>query len=385
MPGSFRKFTKRFLIVANSIVLVFFLTGCLSPYLNPSTWWFFGFMGLIFPYLLFLLLAFLILWLFIKPKWSLLSLLALVLGWKSISSIFAFNLQHEFRIEKSPNAVRVMTWNVRRFIKPFSESFDTGIHPNEQKMLDLIKEQNPDIICFQEFYTADDGKYADNIRYFTRNMGYAYHYFSNDWTRVKVYHSGTVIFSRFPIIDSGKISLAKALGDGVESLIYVDVLHNKDTLRIYTGHLQSFGFLRKDYNDLSRIKNQDSASLRASRNIFRKMRDAFKRRGAQADFIRAKLDMSPYPEVFCGDLNDVPNSYSYYKVKGDKKDSFIARGLGFGRTYYSFSSGIMRRLPTLRIDYIFADPRFSILQAHRIPRILSDHYPVVADLLLETK
>ena len=342
-------------------------------------------MGLIFPFLLFFVFAFMIFWLFVKRKWSLLSLVALLLGWKSIRAVFAFHTARDFKIEKTDNTIRVMTWNVRRFIRPFTETFEPGIHPNEQKMIDLIKNQNPDIICFQEFYTSDDGKYADNIKYFSQNLGYTYYYFSNDWSRVNVYHSGTVIFSKFQILDSAKINLAKALGTGVESLIYVDILKGVDTFRIYTGHLQSYGFLRKDYHDLSSIKNQDSTSLTASKSIFRKMREAFRRRGIQADFVKSKLDSSPYPEIFCGDLNDVPNSYTYFTVKGNNKDAFLTKGFGFGRTYYSFSSGLMRKIPTLRIDYIFADPRFEVEQAHRIARVLSDHYPVVADFRLGGK
>ena len=45
----------------------------------------------------------------------------------------------------------------------------------------------------------------------------------------------------------------------------------------------------------------------------------------------------------------------------------------------------MRRLPTLRIDYIFTDPRFTIKQCTRVPVILSDHIPVVADIQLNVQ
>jgi endonuclease/exonuclease/phosphatase family metal-dependent hydrolase len=132
-----------------------------------------------------------------------------------------------------------------------------------------------------------------------------------------------------------------------------------------------------------KIKNDPSERIDASKNIVKKMKFAFERRGEQADFIRDKLDSSKYPEIFCGDLNDVPNSYTYFSVKGEKKDAFIASHFGFGQTYYSFSSGFMRTLPTLRIDYIFADPRFKILQCDRIKKVFSDHLPVVADIMLK--
>jgi len=112
------------------------------------------------------------------------------------------------------------------------------------------------------------------------------------------------------------------------------------------------------------------------------MKSAFERRGIQADLISKTLEESKYPEIFCGDLNDVPNSYAYFSVKGDKSDAFISSNFGFGQTFYSFSSGFMRDISTLRIDYIFTDPRFSIMQCRRIPEVLSDHFPVIADVRL---
>lgn len=115
------------------------------------------------------------------------------------------------------------------------------------------------------------------------------------------------------------------------------------------------------------------------------MRVAFKKRGIQTDIIRKQLDESTYPEIFCGDLNDVPGSYAYFSVKNKKRDAFIAKGFGFGQTYYSFSSNFMRQLPTIRIDYIFTDPRFTVQQCTRIPVILSDHIPVIADVRLSGK
>ena len=68
-----------------------------------------------------------------------------------------------------------------------------------------------------------------------------------------------------------------------------------------------------------------------------------------------------------GDLNDVPNSYTYFKVRGVFKDAFLEKGYGIGRTFRSLS-------PTLRIDYIFTDPRFKVQQLDRkSTRLNSSH------------
>ena len=73
--------------------------------------------------------------------------------------------------------------------------------------------------------------------------------------------------------------------------------------------------------------------------------------GYQADTVRKQLDASPYPLVICGDFNDVPNSYTYFHIRGKLQDAFIAKCFGIGRTYMHIS-------PTLRIDYILPSDEF---------------------------
>ncbi|HRQ52329.1 MAG TPA: endonuclease/exonuclease/phosphatase family protein, partial [Agriterribacter sp.] len=206
--------------------------------------------------------------------------------------------------------------------------------------------------------------------------------FPGDFERYRTNRSGTAIFSKYPIIDSAKTRMPQDPGDNVESLLSADIVYNTDTIRIFTGHLQSYRFMPADYSNFSKIRSDPNERMDASKSIIRKMRVAFKKRAVQTNLIRRQLDGSAYPEIFCGDLNDVPNSYAYFSVKNDKRDAFIARGFGFGQTFYNFSSNFMRRLPTLRIDYIFTDPRFTIKQCTRVPVILSDHIPVVADIEL---
>ena len=87
------------------------------------------------------------------------------------------------------------------------------------------------------------------------------------------------------------------------------------------------------------------------------------------------MDKSPYPVIVCGDFNDIPNSYAYNTIGKGMKNAFAEKGSGIGRTF----SGIS---PTLRIDNIFVADKFSVDQFLRIPKILSDHFPVFADVQL---
>lgn len=381
------KFFKRFFLVTYLILVFVFLIASLSPLLNPATWWYFGFLGLIFPYLLIMLMLFLAGWLIARSRWSWVAIIALVLGWKNIVSVFAFHPFSSFDKEKKDaGTLRVMTWNVKGFTPdiPAGEATKKKRIAHIDKIFQVIQDYNPDIIAMQEFYTIETTNWFNNITSLQK-MGYRYCFFPGDFLRYKDNHSGTAIFSKFPLIDSSKTTMPQDAEDNVESLLSTDIVFNSDTIRVFTAHLQSYRFMPEDYSNFSKIRRDPDERIEASKSIIRKMRIAFTKRAVQTDIIRNQLDESRYPEIFCGDLNDVPISYAYFSVKNNKKDAFIAKGFGFGQTFYNLSSNFMRRVPTLRIDYIFTDPRFSITQCTRVPVILSDHIPVVADLRLEHK
>jgi len=88
------------------------------------------------------------------------------------------------------------------------------------------------------------------------------------------------------------------------------------------------------------------------------------------------LDACPHPVLLCGDFNDVPNSYTYFHIKGNLQDAFLQKGFGIGRTYTSLS-------PTLRIDYLLASDHFRVLQCKKVELPYSDHYPVITDVALK--
>jgi endonuclease/exonuclease/phosphatase family metal-dependent hydrolase len=184
-------------------------------------------------------------------------------------------------------------------------------------------------------------------------------------------HWGTIIFSRYPIIRSEKVKLSP--GPLGESLIYADVVRKKDTFRIINMHLESYRFNAKDYRSIEKIKKQEDTGLVATKGIMQKMKEAFQRRGRQADIVAAFIHESPYPVVVCGDFNDTPASYTYFTIKGSLQDAFLKKGTGIGRTFTGLA-------PTLRIDYILPGRFFTVNSFRKINSDLSDHYPVIANL-----
>jgi endonuclease/exonuclease/phosphatase family metal-dependent hydrolase len=373
MASQLRVVARRFFIYANFFIGVLFVLACFAtPHLDPARWWFISFLALAFPFLLFFMILFLAGWLFIKPLRSLISAVPLLIGYKSISIFFAFHVSHSFHPEKDPHSIRIATWNVARFVE-LKKNNNKGSRVR-LKMMDQIEELNADILCLQEFQTSTNPEYYDNIDYIRRLLNYPYFYFSYDEDGAMQYYS-SIIFSRYPIIDTGFVRYPHPTLP--EVLMHADIKINDDTIRVYTTHLQSLQFRKSDYDKISSIERIEQDSLISnSRTIFSKLKKGIVYRSIQARIVRDELKESLHPFLLCGDMNDVPNSYTYTTVRGDLQDAFLKKGWGIGRTFTSLA-------PTLRIDYIFADKNFRIQQINRLVKSLSDHYMLVADLELK--
>jgi endonuclease/exonuclease/phosphatase family metal-dependent hydrolase len=372
-----RKFTKTFFVLFNLAVALLFLLACANPFVHPTSWWPFSLLGLIFPFLLLLLIGFLVFWLCLPSKsWALLSVAAMAIGFNNIRACFAFHPLASFSETRQPASLRILTWNVRSWDEFTTKKAGTSGH--REKMLRFLGQVNPDIMCFQEFFESHENHGLEaTIPYIRDRLHFPYYFFSRDYRHKDgLYETGVIIFSKYPIVDSIRIRFgANDTAHMRESLLAIDISVRGQTSRIFTTHLQSVLFRSRDYRNLEIIRNVDDSVLEASRSIVKKLHRAAALRSGQADIVRDELDRSPYPVIICGDFNDVPNSYTYFRIRGNRQDAFLQKGFGMGRTYMHLS-------PTLRIDYILADKRYNILQCRKYPLPYSDHHPVVADLAL---
>lgn len=380
MPKSiFRRLTKKFFIISNLIVAVFFLAGCYSELIYSSTWWPVGFLTMSLFYLLLVLLVFFVFWLLKKSAWTFIFVVTVVLSFNHIKNIIPFRFSSMFIIEKRVNDLRVMSWNVAQFDVMNSKS-----NPEKyNEMIRLINQFQPDIACFQEMVCGDtladlNTPYYRKYSFYTLfdfvhrlrlpNYFYTYNYKENFLNQQ---HFGIIIFSRYPIINRQTISIYPHNYNS--TFQYADIVKGPDTIRIFNCHLQS---LRFSTNNLQYIQNpsiKTDTDIENSKNIITKFKRTFLRQEEQANRIRAEIDKSPHPVIVCGDFNNVPNSYPYERIGRGLQDAFVEKGAGIGRTF----SGI---LPTLRIDNIFVDKTFSVNQFIRIPKKLSDHFPLITDI-----
>src|ERR1035438_972148 len=259
-----------FFIVLNVITLILYLISCLCPFLNTSEDWYLALPGLVFPLIFFALLFFIILWMFLKSKWWLISSIVLLLGFQQIFAAFAFHFSTTFSSEKAPNTLRVLQWNVAGW-NEYNRGSDTGW--NHSDMMDLIRRQNADVLCFEEFFDyLNENNYEPNVATITA-IGYPYHYFVATEYSKNDYETGIAIFSKFPIVDTA--SYAYRVNREGEHLLYGDITVGASTFRIFVTHLQSVHFEKKEYTSLSNIKHAHESGFSDSRTIVSKLKKGF--------------------------------------------------------------------------------------------------------------
>ncbi|MEO8765176.1 MAG: endonuclease/exonuclease/phosphatase family protein [Ginsengibacter sp.] len=362
------KFLKNCMVFINICLIACYLPVCIIPFINTARHWYIALPGLIFPITCLGLIFFILIWAFLRSRWCWISVAVLLLGTQQIVSVFGFHLPKTFESTKNENTLRILQWNVTSWNELKKKRGSIGFRPD---MLELVKEQKADILCFEEFFETRDTKYFPGNIPAIAQMGYPYHYYVPTITWYRDFETGVVIFSKYPIIDSLKISFEETTL--AEHLIYIDIKVKEKIFRVLTTHLQSVKFDEDDYESLSQLKHINKEGLKDSRTIVSKLKKGYTHRYLQAEMVRQEIEKSPYPVILCGDFNDVPNSSTYFRIKGKLQDCFLKKGSFLGRTFRFIS-------PTLRIDYILADKKFTVEQFQRIRVPYSDHYPVEADL-----
>ncbi|MCR9226917.1 MAG: endonuclease/exonuclease/phosphatase family protein [Flavobacteriaceae bacterium] len=214
----------------------------------------------------------------------------------------------------------------------------------------FVKNQDPTVLCVQEH---------SRIRY--RQLS-QYKYRSE--TPYSTPRTTQAIFSKYPIVGEGSLDLPGT----INNIIYADIAVGKDTLRVYNVHLQSFNIVPS---------NDNFSDGEKSEKTYKKLVETFSKQLEQAEILRGHIQQSPYANIVCGDFNNTQFSNVYKTAKGNLQDSFLEGGSGFGRTYDLW------KIP-LRIDYIFADEDFEVLSHQNFDQRLSDHYPVMATLRLNS-
>ena len=336
-----------------------------ASYFPPGKAWIIAFFGLAYIPIVILNFSVLIFWVIIRIKYSFIPFIAILISSPVFFHVFGihFSKTEEKNIES--NSFKLMTFNVRNF------DLYNWEHNNETKsnIFKMLVDAQPDILCFQEFYSSDKDLGWTNEKDISKLLKLPEHYFKITNTVEKYEHWGLCTFSRFPIIGKGGVSIN---GKETKACVYTDLETPSGIVRVYNVHLQSFHLSYKDYETID-MKNDSALNLEAGKSIFSKMKKTYVTRGAQVQAIAKHIRSSPYPVFVCGDFNDNPSSFSYNTIKGNLNDAFLENSWGIGYTYDYW-------LPIFRIDYLLVDQRWNTSGFKVIGEDLSDHYPVMCTI-----
>ncbi|MDI1317282.1 endonuclease/exonuclease/phosphatase family protein [Flavobacterium sp.] len=331
----------------NIVVTVLTFVAYVLPFLAPKMFPLLSVLTLILPLFLIMNTLFFIYWLVQLKRQVMLSGLVLLLGITFINKFYKFSSNDTEREEKD---FTVMSYNVRLF-----NLFDWLPQDNVGgTILSFINEQNPDILCIQEY--SEKAKVDLRI--------YKYKAIFMEGEQIK---TGQAIFSKFPIFNSGDFKIPAA----GNNIVYADIKKGKDTIRVYNIHLQSIK-ISPDVNEIS--ENVDVINQSKSQQLFSRIREAFKKQQQQAEILVKHKNKCNYPVIICGDMNNSPFSYLYRNIKSDLNDCFEEAGSGFGQTYK------FKYYPA-RIDYIFASKKMKVKNFTTFTKFEnSDHLPIMTRL-----
>lgn len=333
-------FLNKIIFFVNNVFALLFLASFTLPYVPPQSFPLLSIMSLLVPLLIFVHIAFIIYWLLagVKKQFLLSTICILVaIGF----SFFPYKFNAKTLI--SGSSFSVMNYNVRIFNKY------NWINKEDipSQITAFIKEQDPDLLSLQEYYPAQDVI-----------LDYPYKY---EKLSGKKNGMGLGLFSKYPIVNQGSLDFEHSYNNA----IFIDIIKNSDTIRVYNVHLESFG-IQADSVDLSLTETK-------SKKLIYRLKTSFSKQQSQVEkFIEHKTQCD-YKLIVSGDFNNTAYSWAYHKLKGELTDSFLAAGKGFGKTY-PFNGY------PLRIDFILADKKFKVNEHKNFDIQLSDHEPILARL-----
>jgi len=315
----------------NLVVAFLLIVSFILPYVPPKSFPTISLLSLaVFPLLLINIL-FVLYWLFKLKRKIVISLVVLIIAHFHFGSFFQISSKE--KTSETENTLTVLSFNVHLF-----NAYEENPQPKivAETFSDILTSQQPDIICIQEYYAKNEVNFSE--------YPYQFIYFRG---RAELGHA---IFSKYPIVDKGSFDFESSNNNA----LYIDVVKNKDTLRVYNLHLQSLGIVPS----ISSLQEGDKEKfIKRTSNSFKKHQQA-----------------SKYPVLVCGDFNNTPFSYVYHKLSNNLNDAFTEKGNGLGTTY------LFDSFPT-RIDYILASENLEVIRFENIKTTFSDHYPVGATII----
>ncbi len=363
----FKRLISRTIGLLSIAISIALLISYLSPYVSPDSIWWIQLFGLAYPIILISLLILLPVLFFLKRKrfWTL--ALIMIVGFPVHFRYMSFGSSAE--ASQNATEIKVTSFNVRGF--DIYQWVNKDLSESEESFLKFIKNNNADVICFQE-YTVDKRPSKHMLPSEIKSAG-DFTYYTEKLTAQSIKLSfGISIYSKYPIIKKGFVGKEKDL-----YALYADVKIKEDTIRVYNTHLQSIRLQQDEYSLFDENAPSNKGVSSRVGGLLGKLKSAYPGRIAQSNSIIEHAAKSKHPVLICGDFNEPPTSYVYSIFSDNYQDAFRSSSFGIGRTYAG-------KIPAGRIDHIFCGDSIQPLSFEISDEtLMSDHYPISARITLK--
>ena len=353
-----RSFGRRMLIF---LVGIFAVIGLLSsflcainPMISPNHFIVTSYFGVSFWLIFFFNLLILLVLIALKARKALLyPFLAIAIAIPGFLNSYSVKKEH---IE--PGNIKIMSYNIAHFRDITDNQRDAK--SVRADVIEIIKGQNPDILCMQECFLRKTKK-IDFIAEFAEQIGCQYYYCTKKMDNF--------IFSKYPLEDDEFTEHFNEIDD----VGFVKLVNAQGLGKFYVEcvHLQSFSISKEEIEYLRDAKNYVENSETIGKSLIFKLKEGFQKRTEDTKTIVGNMPQNGLPIIICGDFNDTPLSYTYHQMRNaGMNDAFLQVGSGLGKTYCG-------RLPLLRIDYFWHSDDIVPMTFTRVTKKMSDHYPII--------
>ena len=367
------------------VIAILLLIAGQAPLVSPATSTTIALLGLGFPILFLLNLLLIFYWAF-QLKWrTLIPVAILLLNLGQASLYLQINNQNKTQVTQDEvNSGDSISSEFSNFTQLKLVTYNAGLFGffqdnwNLDSVVSVLNAQQPDVVCLQEVYSKLGSMAALETELSVRlNLPYSQYHLLN---RNRPY--GMLILSKFPI---KKWQPIRFVGKTGNTAMWVDIQlkqtnaetgeKRKRMIRLYNLHLQSFRFGKKDYAYIEKQGQEDNGDLDipGSMGILDRLRKGYEKRSEQVAMLKEEFGKLDHAKIVCGDLNDVPVSYSYRELSKGMKDAFVEAGWGLETTYKG-------KFPSFRIDYIFCDGGLDVIDYESFSDVPSDHKMVLSVL-----
>ncbi|MGL6037494.1 MAG: endonuclease/exonuclease/phosphatase family protein [Soonwooa sp.] len=319
------------LTIGHLVIASLLIAMLLNNWISPSQISLLNLLSLGFPILMILNILLCIYWIILFKKRAVLFLVISVLFITPTRRWINYS-----REKKDKADFTLMSFNVRNGTM------------GKEEIENYISEKDPDIVLLQEASIEFNlTKYPHKLQQFPHIQCY----------------------SKFPIEKFEDIKTQVDIGNS----FYTDINIKGKMIRFVNIYMEPFQIDKQ----MVRPANSMDENEAKAKGLVKKMLPIFKEHQIQMQNTMTAVDKSPYPVVFAGDFNAVPNSYEYYLASKNLKDAFVEAGSGSGTSFHEFKFPI-------KIDHIFTSESIKALN-YRVDRSvhISDHFPVLASFKIQ--